>query len=202
MQMPRLKVHRSVPALIAVLAFTVSAQGQERPANPVGAPAPGPQLVLTSTAFEDGGILPAKYAGGTTAVSPALNWTGVPPGTQSFVLILHDLEAALNKSSTRDFMHWLAWNIPAASTGLPEGLPAGVLPDGTLQISGRSAGYFGPGAGPGRYHHYVFELYALDTQLPVPSAAPDQAEATRKAVFDAMEGHLLAKVALIARFHR
>jgi Raf kinase inhibitor-like YbhB/YbcL family protein len=191
----------SLAAAVLVAAVAVStARSQERPANPAGPPAP--QLVLTSTAFEDGGILPAKYAGGNTAVSPALSWTGVPAGTQSFVLILHDLEAGLNRSPTRDFMHWMAWNIPATSTGLPEGMPAGALPDGTLQISGRSTGYFGPGAGPGRYHHYVFELYALDTKLQVPSTAPDQAEATRKAVTDAMEGHVLAKVALVSRFHR
>jgi Raf kinase inhibitor-like YbhB/YbcL family protein len=187
-------------ALMAALA-AIPARGQERAASPAGAP-PGPQLVLTSTAFEDGGILPAKYAGGNTAVSPALSWTGAPAGTQSFALIMHDLEAGLNHSPTKDFMHWMAWNIPATTSGLPEALPAGTLPDGTLQISGRSSGYFGPGAGPGRYHHYIFELYALDTKLQVPSAPPDQAEATRKAVTDAMEGHVLAKVALVSRFHR
>jgi len=192
----------SAVALIAALSVLSPVQAQERSATAPAAAQPPAQLVLSSTAFEDGGILPAKYAGGATAPSPALSWTGAPAATQSFVLLMHDMEATLNKSGTHDFMHWLAWNIPATATGLPEAVPVGALPDGTLQISGRSNGYFGPGAGPGRYHHYVFELYALDTKLAVPAGQSDQAEAVRKAVFDAMEGHLLAKTVLVSRFHR
>src|SRR2546430_1387086 len=124
-----------------------------------------PPLLMTTTAFEDGGVIPDKYTqkGGQMGPSPELKWSQVPMGTQSFVLLLHDPEPALNKSSKMDVTHWLVWNIPATSTGLPEGVMAGELPDGTRQVSLRSNGYMGPGAPAGPYHHYTFELYALDT---------------------------------------
>lgn len=163
-----------------------------------------PPLIMTSPDWTDGGVLPNKYtqASGTVGVSPALEWSQVPPGTRSFVLLVHDPEPVLNKSTKMDITHWLVWNIPGTSRGLPEGVMAGTLPDGTRQVSLRSNGYMGPGAPPGPYHHYTFELYALDTTLDVPQGTPREAAATRMAVFDAMEGHVLGKAELIARFHR
>ena len=76
------------------------------------------------------------------------------------------------------------------------------MPDGTRQVSLRSNGYMGPGAPPGPYHHYTFILYALDTKLDIPSGAPADAAKTRNAVMDAMDGHVLGKAVLVARFHR
>jgi Raf kinase inhibitor-like YbhB/YbcL family protein len=159
---------------------------------------------MSSPAWEDGGVIAEKYtqAASPTAPSPALNWSQVPPGTQSFVLLMHDPEAALNKGGKMDITHWLIWNIPGTATGLPEGVPAGDRPDGSRQVSLRSGGYMGPGAPPGPYHHYTFELFALDTKLDVPAGAPQQAGETRTAVFNAMEGHVLGKAVLVARFHR
>jgi Raf kinase inhibitor-like YbhB/YbcL family protein len=164
-----------------------------------------PPLIMTTTAWEDGGVIPDKYtqAAGPTAPSPALSWSQVPPGTQSFVLLMHDPEPAIPaKSSKMDVTHWLIWNIPGTSTGLPEGVMAGDLPDGSRQVSLRSNGYMGPGAPPGPYHHYTFMLYALDTKLDIPSGAPADAAKTRMAVEDAMDGHVLSKAVLVARFHR
>ncbi len=164
-----------------------------------------PPLLMTSTAWEDGGVIPDKYtqAGGPTSPSPALSWSQVPMGTQSFVLLLHDPEPAVPaKSSKMDVTHWLIWNIPGTSTGLPEGVAAGDLPDGSHQVSLRSNAYMGPGAPPGPYHHYTFILYALDTKLDIPSGAPADAAKTRTAIMDAMDGHVLGKAVLVARFHR
>jgi phosphatidylethanolamine-binding protein (PEBP) family uncharacterized protein len=89
-----------------------------------------PPLIMTSTAWEDGGVIPDKFtqAAGATAPSPALSWSQVPPGTQSFVLLMHDPEPVLQKGSKMDITHWLIWNIPGTSTGLPEGVAAGELP--------------------------------------------------------------------------
>jgi Raf kinase inhibitor-like YbhB/YbcL family protein len=194
----------AVTLIVAATAFPLSLRAQAPSATLQVAPAPvaPPQMLMDSQAFEDGGVLPPKYAGGATAVSPALSWSQVLPGTQSFVLLMHDMEPVQNKTSKMDVTHWLTWNIPGTSTGLPEGVPAGALPDGTQQISIRSNGYWGPGAGPGKYHHYVFELYALDTKLAVPPAASAQVVETRQAVFDAMDGHVLGKAVLVSRFHR
>src|SRR6476661_6072553 len=69
-----------------------------------------PPLVMTTTAFEDGGVIPAKFVG-QMGVSPELKWTQVPMGTQSFVLLMHDPDVALQRS-TLDVTHWLVWNIP------------------------------------------------------------------------------------------
>jgi Raf kinase inhibitor-like YbhB/YbcL family protein len=174
-----------------------------------GGQAPGgrgpqaPPLLMTTTAFEDGGVIPDKYTqAATMPVSPELKWSQVPMGTQTFVLLLHDPEPALNKSSKMDVTHWLIWNIPATSTGLAEGVAQGELPDGSRQVSLRANGYMGPGAGPGPYHHYTFELYALDTKLDVAQGTPQEAANTRVAVVNAMDGHVLGKAILVGRFHR
>jgi Raf kinase inhibitor-like YbhB/YbcL family protein len=183
----------------ALLAQTPAAGAQGRAGGP-----PNPPLIMTTTAFQDGGVIPDKYtqAAGQAAVSPALSWSQVPPGTQSFVLLMHDPEPVLNKGSKMDITHWLVWNIPGTSTGLPEGVKPGELPDGTRQVSLRSNGYMGPGAPAGPYHHYTFELYALDTKLDVPQGEPSGAAATRTAVINAMDGHVLGKAVLVGRFHR
>ena len=192
-------------ALTAAMTLALLAQGPPPGGGQGRGGGRGPQtppLIMTSTAWEDGGVIPDKYTGasGPNSPNPALSWTQVPMGTQSFVLLLHDPEPVLNKGSKMDITHWLVWNIPGTSTGLPEGVAAGDLPDGTKQLSLRSSGYMGPGAPPGPYHHYTFELYALDTKLDItPAAAPAD---TRVAVVNAMDGHVLGKAVLVARFHR
>jgi len=163
-----------------------------------------PPLLMTTTAWEDGGVIPDMYTqkAGPTSPSPELNWSQVPMGTQSFVLLMRDPEPVLNRGSMMDITHWLMWNIPGTSTGIPQGVPEGELPDGSRQVSLRTNGYMGPGAPAGPYHHYTFELYALDTMLDVPQGAPQDAAGTRMAVFEAMDGHVLGKAILVARFHQ
>jgi Raf kinase inhibitor-like YbhB/YbcL family protein len=174
----------SVPAL---------AQAPAAPATP-----PPPPFVLTSTSFQDGGVIPDKYTQATPApVSPALAWTNAPAGTASFTLIMHDPDTAPRKSTT-DILHWMAFNIPAGATALPEGVATSPsLPDGTVQPNnfGGKPGFMGPGA-RGVYHHYTIELYALDTKLSL------GADATRQQVMEAMEGHVIGKTAIEGRFHR
>jgi Raf kinase inhibitor-like YbhB/YbcL family protein len=113
------------------------------------------------------------------------------------VLILHDLDVVTNKTLT-DSLHWLAWNIPATATALPEGVPnVAQLPDGTVQITHRNTiGFVGPGWPGPSYHHYTAELLALDTRLPLGTTA------TRDAVMAAANGHILGRAALAGRFHR
>jgi Raf kinase inhibitor-like YbhB/YbcL family protein len=185
---------------VGIFLLSTLAAAQDRP-QPAAPPA-GPGLSLTSTGFEDGGIIPNKYTmvAGAAAVSPALQWTHVPAGTVSFALILHDPDTALRKS-TDEVLHWMIFNIPGTATGLPEGVSAGTatLPDGSIQAKNtrQTAGYMGMGAGAaGPYHHYTFELFALDTKLDL---GPD---ATRADVLKAMDGHVLGKGVVVGRFHR
>ncbi|HWU55415.1 MAG TPA: YbhB/YbcL family Raf kinase inhibitor-like protein [Rhizomicrobium sp.] len=162
------------------------------------APPPTP-MGLTSSAFTDGGIIPDKYTQAVTApVSPALAWTNAPAGTQSFALVVDDPDTALQRT-TNEVLHWAAFNIPASATSLPEGVPnEATLPDGTIQPqnTGKKNGFMGPGARGNVYHHYTFQLYALDTKL---NLGPD---ATRAQIMAAMDGHVLAKAVLVGRFHR
>lgn len=179
-------------ALVALEAVVAFGQAKKGPA--------GPGLTLTTTAFSDGGEIPSKYTqSDPNAVSPKLEWTHVPPNTVSFVLILHDPDVAMQRK-TGDVLHWLIFNIPGSATGLPEGVPpTAQLSDGTVQPKNQrgNAGYMGPGApAAGPYHHYTFELFALDTKLDL---GPN---ATRGEVFQAMEGHILGKGVLVGRFHR
>jgi len=191
-----------VAAFLAVSAGFAAAQAPQAP--PPGPPRT-PPLLMTTSAFEDGGVIPAKYSQVVAApVSPEFKWSQVPPGTQSFVLVLHDAEPVINKSAKMDATHWVVWNIPATSTGLPEGLPPGQLADGTRQIGVRGNAYFAPGAPPGPHHHYTFDLYALDIVLTVAQGTPsmDKLLETRVAVLNAMEGHVLGKAVIVGRFHR
>jgi Raf kinase inhibitor-like YbhB/YbcL family protein len=93
----------------------------------------------------------------------------------------------------------MVFNIPASTAGLPEGVPATAnMPDGAIQAkhSRGAVGYMAPGAPAGPYHHYIFELYGLDTKLDL---GPD---ATRADVLKAMDGHVVAKASMTGRFHR
>ena len=194
----------TVAASLALLAQGPPPGGGQGRAGGAGGRGPQtPPLIMTSSAWEDGGVIPDKYtqAAGANAPNPELKWTQVPPGTQSFVIIMNDPEPAIPaKSSRGDVTHWLAWNIPGTSTGVPEGMMGGDLPDGTKQQSLRGNGYMGPGAPPGPYHHYTFTLYAVDTKLDV--TASQNAYDTRQALLTAMDGHVLGKAVLVARFHR
>jgi Raf kinase inhibitor-like YbhB/YbcL family protein len=185
--------------LLAGTAFAQpAAPATAAPAAPAAPPRPG--LTLTTTAFPDGGIIPPKYTQlSANPVSPQLDWTNVPDNVVSFALIMHDPDTAPQRK-VEDILHWMTFNIPGTVRSLPEGVPANAtLPDGTVQAkSFRGAvGYMGPGAGAqGPYHHYTWELYALDIKLDL---TPD---ATRADVLKAMDGHVVAKAAMHGRFHR
>ena len=150
-----------------------------------------PPLLMQTDAFPDGGIVPQKYAG-RGGVQPGFKFTGAPEGTVSYAIIFHDIDVAL-QGNTGDVLHWIAWNIPAAAGGIPEGK----LPEGSVQganITGQNV-YFGPGAPNGpRYHHYVFELYALNSNLDLPATAG------RDDLLKAMAGKITAKSAYVGRY--
>ena len=164
-------------------------------------------LTLTIPGFPDGGQIPVKFSQAAAGVapgegtSPAMQWANVPVGTRSFVLNMHDMDLARNKT-TEDQAHWVVWNIPASATGLPEGVPKGSqLADGSYQVSATGPMYRGPGAGAnGPLHHYMFELYAVDTTLDVKPSA--DAFETRANVIKAIQGHILGKAVYGGLFRR
>ena len=191
-----------IVSTIAVIAVTYLAAQERRG----GAPA-APPMTLTVSGFQDGGQIPVKFSQAAPGVapgeglSPAITWTNVPAGTQSFVLNMHDMDVARNKT-TDDQAHWVVWNIPASAAGLPEGVPKGAqLADGAYQFSATGQMYRGPGApATGPQHHYTFEVFALDIKLDVPPAA--DAFESRANVMKAMQGHILGKAVYGGLFKR
>jgi hypothetical protein len=204
----RARTHLLLVAGVSALGAALAAQtpqqtaGAPPPANPQ-TPAPAGQrgggrgrgaiqsLTLTTTAWTDGAAIPEKYTQKGHDVSPLLAWTGAPDPTTSFVLIVHDLDAPV-APGTDDMLQWMLWNMPGTAHALPEGVPQGPqLQDGTRQISATGPNYRGPGApGTGPAHHYVFEIYALDTTIDVPAVGAAAPAATRAAVVAAMAGHV------------
>jgi Raf kinase inhibitor-like YbhB/YbcL family protein len=192
-----------IAALLAVPGF-----GQDRGGRGAAATTPaGPAMTLTVMGFPDGGQIPVKFsqaapgAAPGEGTSPAISWANAPAGTQSFVLNMHDMDVARNKT-TDDQAHWVVWNMPATATGMPEGVQKGSqLPDGSFQISATGPVYRGPGApANGPPHHYMFEVFALDTKLDVKPTA--DAFETRANVMKAMQGHILGKAVYGGLFRR
>ena len=154
-------------------------------------------MLLETDAYPDGGIVPAKYSNAGGSTMPGFKITNVPMGTVSFAVIFHDIEPNIG-NPPNDVLHAMFWNVPAASGGWPEGpstgasLPAGSVMGFNIQ---KKPVYMGPGAPAGpRYHHYIFEVYALNANLDLP---PDS---TREAVYAAMAGKVVGKAAYVGRF--
>jgi Raf kinase inhibitor-like YbhB/YbcL family protein len=151
-------------------------------------------LELTSPAFDHGQYIPAKYTGDGENVSPPLEWSGAPEGTEEFALISDDPDAP-----GMTWVHWVVYGIPATATELPEAVPA----DKTLASGARHGmtdfgriGYGGPAPPPGKDHRYFFKLYALDVRLDLGPGA------TKATLLGAMEGHVLDETQLMGKYRR
>lgn len=142
---------------------------------------------LVSPAFKDGGDIPKPYTCKGQGVNPPLNIIGTPPA-KGLALIMHDPDAI-----SGDFTHWLIWDIPVST----ENVAANSVPVGAIQGKNDkgSSSYFGPcpSAGTGA-HRYVFELYALDKSLGLPSGS------SREDLKQSMDGHILASSKLTGMF--
>ena len=151
-------------------------------------PSPGP-LAMSSPAFTDGTTIPTRFTCDGEGISPEVDWSGAPAATEALALTVIDPDAG-------GFVHWLVYDIPAASAGsLAEniGTGAGAPPQGA---NGRGkAGYTGP-CPPSGTHHYVFTLYALDRTLGL-SGTPSHAD-----IEAAIKGHVLAMTVLTGTYKR
>jgi Raf kinase inhibitor-like YbhB/YbcL family protein len=203
-------------AISLVLVVTVIASAQD-PAQGRGRGGGGGRgnaggiqnLTMVTTAWADGGMIPTRYTQAGPEISPAIQWSAAAQNVRSFALVFYDADTVVNGSAD-GMLHWLVWNIPATSTGLAQGQADGFeLPDGTRQISASGSRYRGPGApASGPVHHYVMELFALDTMVDVkvspqsPQEPNPNPQAVRTAVMQAMTGHIRGKAAYVGLFHR
>lgn len=144
------------------------------------------KFVLSSRAFAEGDEIPAQYTCKGENFSPPLTISGVPAGTARLALVMHDPDAP-----NGDFLHWTLWRLNPDLREIPEN----TIPDDALQgmNSAGNVGYMGP-CPPSGTHHYIFNLYALDTAMNLPEGA------TRNALMQAIDNHVVAQTALSGTF--
>jgi Raf kinase inhibitor-like YbhB/YbcL family protein len=154
-------------------------------------------LKITSTAFQPGGSIPSKYTCDDRDRSPPLAWSGAPPRTKKFALIVDDPDAPDPAKPQRVYVHWVVYNLSATATALAENASKKGLPKGAVQGKNDwgNSEYGGPCPPIGR-HRYFFKLYALDTEL-TGLSSPTKGDLER-----AMKGHVLDSGELIGTYQK
>jgi Raf kinase inhibitor-like YbhB/YbcL family protein len=156
----------------------------------------GDPFSLRSPKFDHQAEIPTVYTCDGDDASPPLTWTGEPQKTQSLALLVIDPDAA--EAAHRSWTHWVVVNIPPIARALNETIRTRrELPHGAREgvNDWQHVGYTGPCPPPGRRHHYLFKLFALDADLEV--EAPTSAVLERE-----MQGHVLARAELIGTYER
>ena len=150
-------------------------------------------IVITSPAFVDNGMIPAKYACDGVDISPPLNLEGVPEKARSIALVCDDPDAPAGT-----WVHWVLYNWPVGDKVIPPAVP----PDKNLANGGRQGlndfrriGYGGP-CPPGGTHRYFFKIYALDAKLELAAGA------TKANLLQAMKGHVLAEGQIMGKYKK
>ena len=152
------------------------------------------KINVTSSAFQQGQSIPAKYTCDGENISPPLKWSDAPAAMKSFALICDDPDAPMGT-----WVHWVVYSLPAATTELAEKTPTTEsLPNGARQGMNdfKHVGYGGPCPPRGKSHRYFFKVYALDTEL---SLKP---RAIKKELVKAMQGHIIAQGELMGTYQR
>ncbi len=152
---------------------------------------------FSTTAFEDGAVIPVKYSCDGSNLCPKLEWSGMPEGTKSFAIIIDDPDAVPVAGYVWD--HWLICNIPSSVTSIAEGSTAlniGALGGISLKNSFGNFNYGGPYPPPDQNHKYEFEIYALDvTQLPGVNSSSSKVH-----LESTLSAHTLEKVVFTGTF--
>jgi Raf kinase inhibitor-like YbhB/YbcL family protein len=154
-------------------------------------------LTLTSTAFTDGGEMPSRFTCDGIDVAPPLTFAGAPTGTKSLALIVDDPDAPDPAAPKMTYVHWVLYDLPPGTTGLPEAVKPAQLPPGTREgvNDWHRTGYGGPCPPIGR-HRYFHKLYALDCVL------GDRGKLRKPELEAAMAGHILAHAELMGTYIR
>lgn len=152
-------------------------------------------MKLSSTAFAEGGTIPEKYTCDAGQISPPLTFSDVPEGVKSFALIVEDPDVPKQIKPDGLFVHWVLFNISPDTREILENSPVGIVGSNG---AGKNS-YAGP-CPPREYepsrHRYVFTLYALDAALELESGAG------KNEVLQSMQGHVIARAALIGTYKK
>ena len=152
---------------------------------------------VRSPAFRNQALIPERHSAYADGLSPPLSWQAVE-GARSYAIVMEDPDAG----PITPFVHWVAWNIPASVTSLPEGLPTHLRPAEPPGITqGRNSrgmvGYFGPRPPAGDPpHHYHVLVLALDATLDLEPGA------TRDELLAAARGHVLATGVVVGTYRQ
>jgi Raf kinase inhibitor-like YbhB/YbcL family protein len=157
-----------------------------------------PTFDTSSTAFSNMETIPDRHAAEHDNLSPAVQWEAGPEETQAYALIVEDPDAP----QEIPFVHWLVYNIPSTARSLYQALPTTPVlqePKGAMQGTNDkgTTGYFGPRPPVGDdAHHYHFQLFALDEELPLQSGA------NRAELEESMRGHVIGAGSFVGTYHR
>lgn len=147
---------------------------------------------LSSSKFEDGGLIPKTYTCDGKNISPPLSISGVPEKAKSLVLIIEDRDVPKSARPDGIWDHLVVFNIPVSTKEIGEGEKiSGIYGKNT---SGTNK-YTGP-CPPDREHSYIFYLYAIDNELSLGQ------DATKNVVLNAISGHIIEETKFIGRYDR
>ena len=153
-------------------------------------------LAISSTAFSSNGSIPKQYTCEGEDQSPALQWSGVPTGAKSLVLIVDDPDAPDPKAPKMTWVHWVLYNISAQTQGVAEDEKKHALAGSLPGVNDwKRTGYGGPCPPIGR-HRYFHKLYALDVVL------PDLKKPTKDQLLAAMKGHVIEEAQLVGTYEK
>ncbi|MCG6887537.1 MAG: YbhB/YbcL family Raf kinase inhibitor-like protein [Proteobacteria bacterium] len=152
-------------------------------------------MKIITQAFENGATIPVQYTCDGQDISPAIIWYDVPASAKSLALIVDDPDAPDPAAPKKTWVHWVLYNLPIESSGLPEAVST--LPTGTQEgvNDWQRTGYGGP-CPPIGQHRYFFKLYALDAVL------PDLKQPTKEQLEAAMQDHILEEDQLVGVYQR
>jgi Raf kinase inhibitor-like YbhB/YbcL family protein len=150
-------------------------------------------IKVTSSAFDDQGLIPAKYTCQGQNISPPLQFQMEIGGIKSIALICDDPDAPIGT-----FVHWVLFNLPSDTKTLAENIPvADSLKNGARQGKNDfgKIGYGGP-CPPSGTHRYFFKVYALDKLI-------DTSVVTnKKQLLEAMQGHIIGQGQLMGKYKK
>jgi Raf kinase inhibitor-like YbhB/YbcL family protein len=162
--------------------------GQEEMTGPADGLQEDPEadsMMISSSAFENGGQIPVKYTCDGENTNPPIEFENLPEGTKSMVLIVNDPDAP-----SGSFTHWLVWDILPGSQVNENSVPGTVGKNSFGQVT-----YGGPCPSLGT-HRYHFKVFALDRELNLPGGSGiEQVE-------ESMQGHILAQGQLTGKYGR
>ncbi len=145
-------------------------------------------MEITSSGVDANGKILPKYTADGDNCNPPLTFSQIPTDAASLALVLDDPDAP-----SGIFTHWLLYDMSPATLQIVEASAPLTGKAGTNSFGDQK--YDGP-APPSGTHRYVFTLYALDTMLDLPDGAD------RKALLQAMDGHIVDHAELISTYSR